>query len=99
MRISGETMNEEYKEKEQRRITYIDCAKGIGILLVVVGHHLQDSEGVIQWIHSFHMPLFFIITGYLLAQQNRQTSVKAAIISGAKKLMYPYYAFGILLAA
>ena len=90
-------MNEEYKEKEQQRIDYIDCAKGVGILLVVIGHHLQDSDGVIKWIQSFHVPLFFIITGYLLVQQNRQTSVKAVINSGAKKLLYPYYAFGILL--
>ena len=32
------------------RLGYIDCAKGIGIILVVIAHHLQDSPEVLLWI-------------------------------------------------
>ena len=37
----------------------IDLAKGIGILLVIVGHGLFSNFA----IDSFHMPLFFFLTG------------------------------------
>lgn len=43
----------------------IDNAKGIGILLVVFGHCLWVSEDILTLIYSFHMPLFFMISGFL----------------------------------
>jgi len=49
-----------------KRIEYIDIARGIGILLVVLGH---NDFGYIspfgyKLIYSFHMPLFFFLSGY-----------------------------------
>ncbi len=43
------------------RINWIDCAKGIAILLVIAGHTIEQPviRGV---IFSFHMPLFFILS-------------------------------------
>jgi len=51
-----------------KRIEYIDIARGIGILLVVLGH---NDFGYIspfgyKVIYSFHMPLFFLLSGYFL---------------------------------
>jgi fucose 4-O-acetylase-like acetyltransferase len=51
-----------------KRIEYIDIARGIGILLVVLGH---NDFGYIspfgyKVIYSFHMPLFFFLSGYFL---------------------------------
>lgn len=55
----------------------VDILKGFAILLMVMGHflaaatsHLDGGEPhngwlVGQWIYSFHMPLFFFLTGYL----------------------------------
>jgi len=55
----------------------VDFIKGIAILLMVMGHFLAAANGhldggnpnngwlVGQWIYSFHMPLFFFLTGYL----------------------------------
>ncbi len=50
------------------RIDWIDCAKGIGMLLVVFGHTVRvpgsDAEQLVRGaIFSFHMPLFFILSG------------------------------------
>lgn len=52
---------------DSKRIAWVDCAKGITILLVIMGH-------VIGWnwwgavlrgvIFSFHMPLFFVLSSY-----------------------------------
>jgi len=47
----------------------IDNIKGCGILLVIVGHILLGSadQNVVRYIiYSFHMPLFFFISGFLL---------------------------------
>jgi fucose 4-O-acetylase-like acetyltransferase len=48
------------------RVGYIDIAKGIGILLVALAH--ADVSLVSPYLHrliySFHMPLFFFISGY-----------------------------------
>lgn len=49
-----------------KRIEYIDIAKGIGILLVALAH--ADISLISPYLHeliySFHMPLFFFLSGY-----------------------------------
>ena len=49
----------------KQRLLYIDIAKGIGILLVALAHN--DLAGyaplLYHWIYSFHMPLFFFLSG------------------------------------
>jgi len=49
------------------RIAYLDVAKGIGILLVVLGHNAVKDyvPGMDQFIFSFHMPFFFLLSGML----------------------------------
>ncbi len=51
-----------------KRIEYIDIARGIGILLVVMGHNdfAVISPFAYKVIYSFHMPLFFFLSGYFL---------------------------------
>ncbi|MDE6220607.1 MAG: acyltransferase family protein, partial [Lachnospiraceae bacterium] len=54
-----------------------DVLKGFGIVMVVLGHCIQSGSGLAylenacyfedrwyQFIYSFHMPLFMIISGY-----------------------------------
>ena len=50
------------------RIHYIDIARGIGILLVVLGHNdfALVSPFAYHVIYSFHMPLFFFLSGYFI---------------------------------
>lgn len=54
----------------KRRFDEIDICKGLGIILVVLGHALKQtgSEGgavkiLLSVIYSFHMPLFFYCPG------------------------------------
>lgn len=46
---------------------WLDSVKVFGITLVVFGHFTPDykNDFLCQLIYSFHMPLFFIISGYL----------------------------------
>lgn len=51
-----------------KRIEYLDIARGIGILLVVLGHNDFGAFSTFfhQVIYSFHVPLFFFLSGYFL---------------------------------
>jgi len=46
----------------------VDAAKGVGILLVVLGHNQVNSyvHGLHALIYSFHMPLFFLLAGMFM---------------------------------
>ena len=52
------------------RIDTIDVAKGIGLILVIFGHFVTYGGSVSIIVFSFHMPLFFILSGYLLSNEN-----------------------------
>lgn len=49
-----------------RRIVWVDVCKGIGIILVVLGH---TGSPFVRLIYSFHMLLFFIISGFLVSDK------------------------------
>ena len=72
----------------QNRDNAIDIAKGIGILLVIVGHTggLPADTYIHHFIYSFHMPLFFILGGFLFKPSNIVTHVR----KDAKRLLLPY---------
>lgn len=83
---------------DSNRIDYIDTAKGIGIFFVVIGHHLLGADILRGWINSFHMPLFFIITGFLLSyKEESYKNVKQMILNKAIRILYPYFTFGVLI--
>ena len=48
------------------RRTLPDHAKAIAMFLVVYGHSLATDWGIGRWIYSFHVPMFFLVSGYLL---------------------------------
>lgn len=77
----------------KKRITWIDIVKGIGIILVVMGH--SDNYFAQKYFFWFHMPLFFIISGYLFRpmKSNFQLIKKRTF-----QLLIPYLSFGILLS-
>lgn len=52
--------------KAKQRDISIDIAKGIGIILVVYGHLACP---VAREIFLFHMPLFFLLSGYFFLQK------------------------------
>ena len=86
------------EEKNIHRLEWIDSVKGFGIILVVIGHHLQGLQSVVDWICCFHMPLFFILSGYLFAyKNNRYQSIKSFVLSKIRSIMYPYFIWSLLI--
>lgn len=70
-------------ETKNNRNYITDIMKGIGIVLVMIGH--QDLP-ISHFIYSFHMPLFFIISGYFY----KERSVLLSIKNDFKRLVIPY---------
>lgn len=65
----------------------LDIAKAIGIILMIVGHcSLLPYRPYRHFIFTFHMPLFFIISGYLYKCKGIKDSLKR----DAVHLMLPY---------
>ena len=77
---------------EAKRLHWIDSAKAIGILLVVLGH--MSSGTHYHWfIFSFHMPLFFAISGFLYKYVGLKKEIKKILYS----LFIPYLIYSVLL--
>ncbi|MEH7250766.1 acyltransferase [Neobacillus niacini] len=76
------------------RIKWIDTCKGIGIILVIIGHTPIDPTAR-SIIYAFHMPLFFFISGYFFSE-DRYKNLKEITISKFKSLMIPYISFSII---
>lgn len=78
-----------------------------GIIFVVMGHSGFTNEiiserlsGLQKWIYSFHMPLFFFISGYLFSLTNKSLSnIQSGkfIKKKLKRLMIPYFVLGTII--
>nr|WP_315184834.1 acyltransferase family protein [uncultured Flavobacterium sp.] len=75
--------------KEDKRIKFLDVTKGIGIILVVIGH-ICNNKSVTGIIYQFHMPLFFFISGYLFRIKKDE---KSNFYTKLKQLGIPYLSF------
>lgn len=74
----------------EKRNQVIDMARGLGILLVVLGHNpliWKDSGEWYRIIFSFHMPLFFFLSGTVF---NSQKTIKETIADKIDGLLKPY---------
>ena len=87
-------------EAKQKRIAYIAQAQLIGCLLVILGHSIplnwETTPDAIyladKFLYTFHMPLFFFVSGYLFYKTNsvERYSFRAYIKKRCFRLMLPY---------
>ena len=83
----------------QKRNPSADIARGLGIILVVFGHNwiVQHQPGELyRVIFSFHMPLFFFLSGVFLAPDK---ALDATLRQKADSLLKPYAMVLLILAA
>jgi fucose 4-O-acetylase-like acetyltransferase len=69
------------------RKKWADVAKTIAIVAVIVGHTSGIPDLLSRFIFSFHMPLFFILSGYFTKEC---VDLKKATVKDAKSLLVPY---------
>ena len=89
------------------RIEWIDYARAIGIVLVVVGHvlgglrHERFGDAILPYqpindfIYSFHMPLFFALSGIVFALLP-PSSVEKFLRSTLVGILIPYFSWSII---
>ena len=94
-----------YMSQKKERIAWIDSAKGILMILVILGHSLAETSIKSRYYHGyilafrcisiFHMPAFFILSGYLMGchRDCKEISVSRFIKRKFIKLMLPYFIF------
>lgn len=93
-----EKTNELLNQKQSSRLPWIDVVKGIGIWLVAMGH-ITVSNFLNDWIYSFHMPMFFALSGLLWSFSiTKNISFKDYFIKKVKTILFPFILFRALLA-
>ena len=82
-------------DTQTNRIGWIDAAKGMGIILVLIGH--CDIPDVNQYIYIFHMPLFYIISGFCWnIGKNRSISFKDFAKKKFNSYIIPYFKIALI---
>jgi fucose 4-O-acetylase-like acetyltransferase len=86
---------------ENARVLWVDAAKGLAIALVVLAHVLGgvlargwlDKSGpfeqVYRYIYLFHMPLFFMVSGFFFVEAARRSPI-GALVSRTGATAWPY---------
>lgn len=84
--------------QKQVRLPYIDIAKGAAMLLVIIGHCSYSPMGLIGWLYSFHMPLFFALSGFTFRPE-KYRNLRALLAEKARTLLVPYFALCLIVWA
>lgn len=80
-------------KNDEKRIVWMDIFRGWGIMLMIMGH-VEFGNRFDFFIHAFHMPMFFFVSGYFFKTENISTI--NYIKKKAKNLLIPYAVFGLL---
>lgn len=73
----------------ETRVEWLDCAKGIGAFLVILGHTYYIPAELKSFIYSFHMPLFFILAGMTM-KVTEEAPWSKIVAKYAKAYLIPY---------
>ena len=86
-----------------RRMPWVDTARGLGIALVFAGHFLQDAAprnavaaDAFQFLYAFHVPFFFLLSGCVTSLGR---SYGAYLKTLFLRLIIPVLFFGLGFAA
>ena len=94
------------EQVKKQRYREIDIAKGIAIILVVLGHCVIDTNGKVplgipsitaQVIYSIHLSLFFFLSGLLSNKIIEHKKINGKyILKRFKRLIIPYFVCGLV---
>lgn len=90
------------------RESWVDYAKGLGIILVVLGHvnrglynsgiYLSEKtfHAIDTFIYNFHMPLFFFLSGLFFIYSIERRGKKDLIVNKIDTILYPYIIWSLI---
>ncbi len=92
----------------EKRIVWVDYAKAIAIVLIVASHiqhrifkmGLCGNSSLYQFVdallYSFHVPLFFFVSGIFLRAALLKRGLKAFTLNKLGSIMYPFIIWSLL---
>ena len=85
-----------------KRYKTIDIAKGVAIILVVIGHFTARNtpaafKTAVDVIYLFHMPLFMFASGFLYQATWRPTPYRHFLKKKFIRLMIPYFVVSVII--
>jgi len=90
--------------KERNKV--IDILKGIAVISVLLGHAIQRGLGMTGYdpfnnylfkiIYTYHMPLFMMLSGYVLANHTKKYDLKL-FFKKVRRLLYPTILWSFLI--
>lgn len=89
--------------KNNKRIEYIDALKGFAIFCVLWGHSLQNLKNgydffhnpMFEFIYSFHMPLFFMVSGFFF-RSSLKLNIKDFLLKKSMQLLLPCVVWAVI---
>lgn len=92
---------------EQKRVEWLDVARGLGMLFVIIGHTMTTpirdasfyAHAVYSAIYFFHMPFMFYLSGRtfgMFQERNCSYTPKVWVKKKWNTLMVPYLVYGVL---
>lgn len=76
--------------ENNKYLSYVNVIKGIAILTVLVGH-TSCPAWMAKLVYTFHMPLFFAVTGYLYNDKKWNGQFRKFVKKRAETYLIPYF--------
>ena len=83
------------KKTVNKRLDWVDTLRGLAMFFVVCGHCLSSIKSTLRkYIYSFHLPLFFFISGIIFKDENLST--KEFLKKKTRNLVISYFILNII---
>lgn len=81
----------------KKYLDWVNITKGLLIIMIVYGH-IDYQSTFSNFIYSFHVQAFFVISGFLFGYNKSEDKycIKDFLIRKFKTLMIPYFSFSII---
>lgn len=76
-----------------KRIGYVDFLRGVMIIIMVMGH-IGFSSYFDKYIHAFHMPIWFFISGWFFKDNGEK--IFLFLKKRVKTMLLPYLFWGMI---
>lgn len=95
-------------ETVKKRLGFISFIQFLGVLFVIYGHSMNSIEVPLwlletkYWVYTYHMPLFFLVSGYLFSFNGgfgHKGGYKGTLWSKFERLIIPYVIWNMLFIA
>ena len=83
------------KSSKLNRLSWVDALRAFGIILVIIGHANGRPQLLGKLLYGFHMPLFFLLSGYLFHTDDEK-SISDIFKAKFKRYLVPYFALSFV---